>query len=291
MPLVDAVQNRDLSAVKKCIAAGDSPDSVSNESGENALAIAAFNGDLEIVMLLLSASASPNSLGTTAWPLSNAAGQGHTQIVEALLFAEAEVDSTDEDGGTALSDASAGGHLEIVQLLIEGGANPKHKDRYGKRAITYAAEKGHTRIVAELSQFATENEINQVSLLLKLAGQGPPGNEIIDFLDAAESGDIDAVRMFLESGGNVDAMAEDGRTAVFGAARRGHVDILKLLCSHGADMNHIDTYGSFPLVSAGQKSGNPAYDLVYSLTNQKLRKDWESRERKAREIAEKRGYL
>jgi ankyrin repeat protein len=291
--LIAAVQQNRLEEVCDYLDAGLDPNLQEPATGESVLAIAAFGGNRAVVEALLNAGADPNFLETTAWPLSNASGQGHPQIVELLLDHDAEVDSLDEDGGTALSDAAAGGHLEIVEVLLEAGANARPKDKYVKPAIIYAAEKGHRSIVDRLSPLSTAKDRQQAGLVLQLAEQGPPSETVKNYFAAAERGDISAVSSYLDDGGEVDAMEEDGKTAVFWAAHRGRLEVLKLLVECGADLNHVDSYGSYPLVMAGQTrdSGDPAYEFVYEHTSEKLRKDWEQRIERAKKIARERGYL
>ena len=136
------------SKLADALAAGADLDAMDDQSGESALAIAADRGDVVAVKMLLEAGADPNSLSTTAWPLSNAAGRGFAEVVELLLDYEADVDAVDEEGGTALADAVAAGHLAVVKLLLEAGANARQKDNQGLRPIWYAADKGHADIVA-----------------------------------------------------------------------------------------------------------------------------------------------
>jgi len=291
MSIENAVRNRDLAAVQQHLANGNSPDMVSEQSGESILATAAFQGDIEIVQLLIDAGADPNFLGTTAWPLDLAAGQGYSAIVETLLFADADIDSLDEDSGTALMSAAAGGYIGIVETLLEAGADPRRKDCYGKRSIAFAAEKGHVEIVNLLASLSTPKDRQQASLMIKLAQQGPPSQEIKNFFQAAERGDMHAVKEYLDAGGDVNAIDEEGWTAVFEAAHRGHINIIELLIAHGADINHIDNVGSYPLVYVGKNRQKALYDYIYSLTNEKLQKDWNKREKKAMAIARERGYI
>jgi len=292
MPSVlQTIQKGDSKTLERLLGLGESPTGSDETTGESFLTITAFRGDLEMVQLLLAAGADPNFLGTTAWPLDSAAGQGHAAIVEALLFSDADVDSLDEDSGTALMSATAAGHLEIVEMLLEAGADPRRKDRYGKRPIVYAAEKGHRELVNVLATVSTANDKRQAEFLLKLAEQGPPTEAALAFHEAADKGDLESVKKYLNAGGDVDAMTEGGETAFMAAALRGHVDILKELATHGANVNHLDGTGTYSLIYAGQDSQNPAYDYVYSLTSDKLRKDWAKREKMALKIAKERGYI
>ena len=85
---------------------------------------AASQGDTEKVHALLALGADVNDkdkkLGGTA--LMYAANIGHTNTVHALLAEGADVNAKDNDGNTALMIAKKRGHKEIVRVLKEAGA-------------------------------------------------------------------------------------------------------------------------------------------------------------------------
>lgn len=58
-----------------------------------------------------------------------------------------------------------------------------------------------------------------------------------ELLDAAESGDIDAVLEAIENGADVNAAHDDQWTSLMYASKNGYVDIVKLLLQCGADVN------------------------------------------------------
>ena len=90
-----------------------------------ALLLAADEGHLEVVRLLLEAGADKEAAtidgATTA--LIVAAGSGHLEVVRLLLEAGADKDAATTDGATALLYATHNGHLEVVRLLLEAGAD------------------------------------------------------------------------------------------------------------------------------------------------------------------------
>lgn len=274
--VVSTVKNRDLSKLKEILRQGASPDAFDQETGENALAIAAFLGDEELVQILLDNDADPNFLETTAWPLSNAAGQGHVRVVEMLLDAGAEVDSLDEDGGTALMDASAGGYEAIVRLLIEHGADVRRKDRYQKRAIYYAANKGHEEIVNLLAPHSTSRDRKQAKRLLEHSKKKPRDKEtdryIRTYISAAREGDFASVEAYLNAGGDIDAVDSDGATAAFHAANTDNIDVLKFLVESGTNVNHLDLGGAVPLTYAAMGGASRTFDYLLPITQEEYRK-------------------
>ncbi len=89
----------------------------------NDLTAAAMKGHTETVNALLEAGADVNAesrLGITA--LIAAAGNGRTETVKALLAAGADVNAEVIGGFTALRFAELGGHTRTVRLLRKAGA-------------------------------------------------------------------------------------------------------------------------------------------------------------------------
>jgi ankyrin repeat protein/L-ascorbate metabolism protein UlaG (beta-lactamase superfamily) len=64
---------------------------------------------------------------------------------------------------------------------------------------------------------------------------------------AAFAGQIEAVKLLLESGAVIDSGSPDNSTPLDGAARQGHTEVVRLLLSKGADVNHRDNNGMTPM--------------------------------------------
>ena len=76
--------------------------------------------------------------------------------------------------------------------------------------------------------------------------QPPPETRL---LQAAKEGDVDTVRLLLDSGTQVDAVEEsdDGGTALHHAASCGHTALIHMLCKRSADVDCKDRRGRSPL--------------------------------------------
>jgi ankyrin repeat protein len=61
---------------------------------------------------------------------------------------------------------------------------------------------------------------------------------------------IAAIQMLIDLGIDVNVKANDGRTALHGAALQGYNDVIKFLASKGADVNAKDAKGFTPLDTA-----------------------------------------
>ena len=69
----------------------------------------------------------------------------------------------------------------------------------------------------------------------------------ISIHDAAENGNIEAVKQHLAAGTDVNAKGGGGRTPLHDAAYGGHREIAELLIAEGADVNAKDDIGETPL--------------------------------------------
>jgi len=81
----------------------------------------------------------------------------------------------------------------------------------------------------------------------------PPYNPMpapTSILDAAKDGDIEAVRLFLANGSNVNARNGQNRTPLHMAAWLGHKEIASLLIMNGAVVDSRDNFNSTPLHKA-----------------------------------------
>jgi uncharacterized protein len=89
--------------------------------------------------------------------LSWAAENGHTEIVQILLNANANIEAASSFWGqTALSLAAENGHTEVVQLLLNAKANIEAADKDRRTSLSWAAENGHAEIVKLLTSDAEE---------------------------------------------------------------------------------------------------------------------------------------
>lgn len=67
------------------------------------------------------ASVSPNS--TVSWKTPQACAYGHMSVVTQLILAEADVNRINVLGASALICAARGGHTDVVETLIAASAN------------------------------------------------------------------------------------------------------------------------------------------------------------------------
>ena len=79
-------------------------------------------------------------------------------------------------------------------------------------------------------------------------GKRDPGNTPL--CTACFDGDVDAARLALDGGADVNRANEDGLTPLFIACQRGHVDVARLLLDRGAEVDQATEDGVTPLYHA-----------------------------------------
>lgn len=118
-------------------------------NGDNALMIAAFNGNKSAVEMLLKKGAAVNRPGWT--PLHYAAASGDQSIAKMLLDRSAEVNALSLNKTTPIMMAARSGDILMVKLLLDAGADASLKNDQGMTAIDFAREANAKDIVDGLT--------------------------------------------------------------------------------------------------------------------------------------------
>ncbi|MCP4746957.1 MAG: ankyrin repeat domain-containing protein, partial [Desulfobacteraceae bacterium] len=261
-------------------------------------------GDVKRAKTWLDAGADVNK----GYPLSEAAENGHIEIVKLLLSHPNSCDKIDLDEGNEggpLFCAAVLGHIEIVKLLLSHPNIDVNKaDWRGRTPLFWAAENGRVNVVnallshpnidvnkangldqTPLSIAAREGHIEIVKLLLS-----HPNIDVNQANDygrtplsiAAENGRIDVVELLLSHPNSCDKIDvnkadNEGRTPLYWAAyRRGHVGVINALLSHpNIDVNKADRDDRTPLYWAARKGRVDVVKLL--LSHPKINMDEDAR--------------
>lgn len=190
-------------------------------------------GEADVVNLFLQAGMSSNTTDKSGRPaLVWAAGNGQTAVVERLLQSGADLCAAGGGGGSqsALVWAASNGRTEAALALLKAGARACEKDKSRQTAVIAAAVNGYADTLKMLLE-----QIKDVSWEEKTSA----------YALAAEYGHLDAVRLLLDAGVEVNAKPPRGSTALAGAALRGRMEMVTFLLDRGGDPNETaDLYGT-----------------------------------------------
>lgn len=217
------------------------------EGSGTALHAAAEGGHADVVKLLLNAGANMNkrrACGKQETALAYASRFGHAATVKLLLSHGAQVHCS--RGWGPIQEAAEQGRLDILKLLLLNN----HVEREISTASQAATRSGHTRIVDLLIEHGTGRAVRSVANLpgsldntcapptTYLTGRCPPHVStygIPALHVATRNGNMHHVKMLLEQGADINAVFER-KTALYLAAGRGDLEIVKLLHNKGASV-------------------------------------------------------
>jgi uncharacterized protein len=264
-PLIDAVKSGNRAAVQELLRQ-KADVNLPEPDQTTALHWAVRGGDVQTALLLIRAGAKVNAanrFGVT--PMRLAAGNGDARLVEALLAAGVDPNETSPEGETILMTASRSGGAEAVQVLLAHGASVNRKEGWHEQtALMWAAGDNQPAIVKAL--LAAGAEINGRSKVLPGApvgrGRGSetsfqsahstfPRGGFTPMLFAAREGSLDAARVLVEGGADVNLADPDGISPAMMSIINGHYDTAALLIrAKGVSVDAVDKAGRTALFFA-----------------------------------------
>lgn len=160
--------------------------------------------------------------GVTA--LIDASFTGQKEIVELLIIEGADLNAQDNKGDTALMNAAIRGHAEIVELLIFNGADVHVKDNAGNTALIDAAKYGR------------DTTCEVMAILIDFGADINAGNKygITPLMNAAQWGHKENAACLISEGADINATSNAGASALELSELSEHEDIAELLKSLGA---------------------------------------------------------
>ncbi|KAL6830147.1 ankyrin repeat protein [Trichoderma camerunense] len=232
-----------------------------NPGGFRPIEVAACDGQLRLVELLLSKGAEPRWGDGDAftWPLTLAAVHRHEGIVR-LLLQDPRIDprARDGNGESCLELAAYFGNTGVVNILLEDGrADPNERNGRDETPLGLAAQRCQQEVVR---LFLDDDRVDP---------NGRHTNSMTPLLVASSSMGIQSVhviKMLLEdSRVNVHAQDDDGCTACVLAAKHGILRNVKaLLRNPHIDPNQGDNNNKTPAMYAAggyisQTEATPVY--------------------------------
>jgi len=149
----DKTLDDDIDTIRFFLGHGVDVDAVDNNYS-TLLHIASYNGEVEVVQLLLECGANINArnkeghtpLHRVLVKLEDGARTSFFDTIQLLLDHGADVDALDDAQSTPLHVASKYGSAKATRLLLERGANVHLQDNEGHTPSQVASAKGHEKI-------------------------------------------------------------------------------------------------------------------------------------------------
>lgn len=278
--LADAAMHGDKDSVRSLLKQNVDVNAPQGD-GATALHWAAFQDDVEMAQLLLQSGANVKAVTREGaiTPLFMACTNGSAAMIERLLKAGADANSTKSNGTTALMIAAASGSADAVKVLLEHGADLKAKESaHGQTALMFAAALNRAEVIKVLMKHGADASVSSTVAKLERVTFDVDGNVVPNTPAPAGRGAAAAVaseeKLSAEAkpdpaappapasrGGRVaragDPAANGGRgqfaprqvgpsymggmTALLYAARDGQMDAARELVAAGADINQVST--------------------------------------------------
>src|SRR5690348_7371337 len=181
-------------------------------------------------------------------PLLYAARKGCLECVQTLIKAGADKNLTDPDNVTPLLLATLNFNFDIAAYLVKEGANVNKWDTWG-RAPLYAA--------VDMNTLPTGGRADRPSL------DKTTGLKLIEILLDAGANPNLQLKLFppyrsLRDDRGADGLLSVGTTPLLRAAKAGDVEAMKVLIAHGANVDLPTATGITPLMAA---AGNGSVSL------------------------------
>ncbi len=231
--------------------------------GRRPLMLAARSGSVAAVRTLLDGGADPNlredARGTTA--LMQAADQGHADVIAVLIEHGADVAAPSapvlRDGRTAALGKSGDPREAVRRQVIAVLCEQPSPDLNVLQALTVRGS-GNTEdtVLANAAAAGGDPCGNQGEQIIFTGGgrnraaREPDGGELTPLVYAVRAGSIDAARVLLEAGADVNQVTRYGWSALLAATQNRHYQLGKFLIEHGADVNLANKGGWTPLYLA-----------------------------------------
>ncbi|KAL6787897.1 ankyrin repeat-containing domain protein [Trichoderma sp. SZMC 28012] len=235
-PLILAARKGYELMAQHLLTAGADITCVTKDEGERTpLYLAAEYGHQGIVRRLIADETQRHSIlnrqsSSGNSPLMIACINGHSEIVKLLLDANASVTLYDHDDKTAVYHALRLHDEDLVMRMIEH-ADSAHKFKDIRSVFLRATELGFESVIRHCLGPTTQE--NKTSLMEYHDQEREEGKKALHY--AAENGHIRIVKLLLSLGAEKDPVYQNGQTPLALAVQNGEAEIVRLLLSNGAE--------------------------------------------------------
>ncbi|MGP0074954.1 MAG: ankyrin repeat domain-containing protein [Bryobacteraceae bacterium] len=264
-PLLFAARQGCVECARVLVKAGADMNAV-DPHDMTAMVMALINGHYDFAAFLIDQGADPNLADDTGRTPLYAAVDDHT-MPESNLPAPREVDNR-------LTS------MDVIQALLAHGANVnaqlKKQTPYrtkvdrgadtllttGSTPLLRAAKAGDAEAMRVLLAKGADAKLftkSGITPLMAAAGLGTKEEDTTG-RKKTEAEAIASIKLCLDAGADVNAVNNQGDTALHGAAQKGFDQVVEFLADHGAKLDIKDKRGRTPLDAAMGLMGNGGFD-------------------------------
>jgi uncharacterized protein len=226
-------------------------------------------------------------------PLVFAARQGDLESAKVLLDAGADVNQVTEYGWSPLLVATNNRNYKLGAMLLERGANPNIANKGGWTPLYLATD---NRNIEGGDYPVPKPDMEHMEYIKLLLAKGANPNQAVKentlsrtiftmqwfyepgatpFIRAAQSSDLELLKVLLAAGADPKAQSDNGDTALTAAggigwvegvtyetSRKNNLDTVRFLLDLGLDPNHQNKEGRTALMGASHKGRNEVIQLL-----------------------------
>jgi ankyrin repeat protein len=177
------------------------------------------------------------------------------QIIDILCKAGADLNIQDEYGLTALMSEARSNYYDsyndIIVLLIQAGADVNIRSKGGKTALDYYLSSSFCFGPMGIPDININFDILRMFIQAGSSADMHLNGAQVYFIEAARKDEKEILQYFIRKG--IDINKKDSlwhTTALIAAAEKGHIEAGKLLIAKGANVNITNEYGATALIYA-----------------------------------------
>jgi len=229
-----------------------------DKQGRTLLQDAVILGNRKIVQLLLDSGIDVNILDNkNRNVMFDAIAYGDNKIINMLLGTKVNLSVVDSDGVTIINHPLVLKDDELATKLIENGADVTVCDSDGNNFLTNIAlrgEKGEAILNCAIQNGCNVNSkiANNNSILMEVMfafSKHQTSDNDLDYRKGLKN----IAEKLIDSGLDVEAINDDGETALFDAIRSGDIEACQFLLNHDLPVNHKNKNSETALLLAVYK--------------------------------------
>ena len=247
LPLHYACISGALDVVKMLVEAGAAGVHDTNGQGQRHFTVAAEYGNTETVRYLLGLPDVDVNHGNFN-ALQCAVLNIHTDVVQVLIDAGADIDIKDEEGCSLLHYACEGGSLEGVKMLVRAGVGVRATNDEGETCLVRAVQAARYGHIETLRYLVC---LPEVDVNYRQAGNGTALHCAVD-LKPRRQETTEVVQVLIDAGADIDAKNNYGHSPLHSACASGALDVVKMLVEAGAGVRATNDRGEPCLILAAR---------------------------------------